>query len=175
VIQTSNTRWVLTTTWLAMKVAVTYMGLCGCLFLLLRKPMVSLFIGSDVPPAEAAEILRLGSLVLICAAIFQIFDAIGITLTGALRGAGDTVWPGIMTALLSWTFLIGGGLFMVRFFPELRSIGPWIAASFYLIAYGGAMSIRYLRGAWRRIRLLDREPGSAVETAEALELMTAEP
>ncbi len=161
-------------TWLALKIAGAYMGACGLLFFVLRNPMVSLFIGSDVPPEDAAEILRLGGLVMICAAVFQIFDAIGITLTGALRGAGDTVWPGLMTAFLSWTILVGGGLFMVRFFPDLRSIGPWIAASMYLITFAGAMTIRFLRGNWRRIELLDRSHGGAVEMAERLERMSTE-
>jgi MATE family multidrug resistance protein len=93
---------------------------------------------------------------LIVVAIFQTVDGLGIVYTGALRGAGDTVFPGIVTAIYSWVFIVGGGWIAVTFFPQLGSIGPWIAASIYIILIGLTMAYRFERGGWRSIDLLGR-------------------
>lgn len=145
-------------TWLGLRVAMVYMGACAAVFLIFREPLVRAFVNADEAPAMASEVVRIGSAVMVCAAVFQLFDACGITLAGALRGAGDTVWPGVMTALLSWTILIGGGWTMISLFPGLRSIGPWIAASVYIIIFAGAMMWRFLSGRWREIQLIERGP-----------------
>ena len=92
-------------------------------------------------------------------------------MVGALRGAGDTVWPGVVTVVLSWTLIIGGGELMLLWFPSLGSLGPWIAASAYIIILGLAVLARFMGGKWKHITLLDRadvqpvagEPIKAVE------------
>lgn len=146
--------------WLGVRVNMVYMGTCAAVFVLFRRELVGAFIDASVPPEQAAEILRIGSLVMICAALFQLFDAMGITMAGALRGAGDTVWPGVVTVLLSWSIIIGGGWLMWRLFPELRSLGPWIAAAVYITAFAAAMTLRFVGGRWRSIRLLRPEDGA---------------
>jgi hypothetical protein len=86
-------------------------------------------------------------------------DAVGIVYTGALRGAGDTVWPGVATAVLSWSLLVGGGVILISIAPQLESRGPWIAATGYIVIYGIVMAVRFERGGWRSIRLL-HDPAS---------------
>ena len=89
------------------------------------------------------------------AAAFQTFDAIAMTLGGALRGAGDTVWLGIVTIGLSWSIIVGGGFALVHFAPQLQSVGPWIAAAVYIFALSMATLMRYLGGKWKLIKLVD--------------------
>jgi MATE family multidrug resistance protein len=110
--------------------------------------------GLSYTAKEQEEIIRLGANMLILVAIFQTVDALGIVYTGALRGAGDTVWPGVITAIFSWVFIVGGGWVAVTYFPETGSIGPWIAAASYVIIIGITMTIRFERGGWRSIDLL---------------------
>jgi MATE family multidrug resistance protein len=107
----------------------------------------------------AAEVIAIGSRLMICAAVFQTFDAVGIVYTGALRGAGDTVVPGVATIVLSWGLIVGLGAWLVHGRPDLASVGPWIGASVYIVVYGIWMGARFERGAWRRIRLLEPTPG----------------
>ena len=85
--------------------------------------------GSNYTAQERQDIIRLGANMLILVALFQTVDAFGIVYMGALRGAGDTVWPGVVTAIYSWVFIVGGGWIAVTYFPEIGSIGPWIARS----------------------------------------------
>ena len=146
----------------AILIAMAYMGMCGLAFLLFRHPMVRLFV--SVTPAEAAqglvaeEIVRIGGKILVCAAVYQIFDALGIVYLGALRGAGDTRWPMFTTLVLSGFLLLGGATAMVLLLPGLGSLGPYIAATGYLMVWGTVMGWRFESGKWRKIDLLGAAP-----------------
>ena len=149
--------------WLGVSLTMAYMGVCALGFVLFRHEAIGLFIDPTTAPEQRAELIRIGSEVMIAAAVFQLFDALGITLIGALRGAGDTVWPGIITLVLAWTCIVLGGHAMIRFFPEFGSLGPWIAASVYIMLLGSSMCVRFVLGRWKRIDLL----GHAARPAEA--------
>jgi len=141
--------------WLGLGVAVTYMTFCGLCFVLFRRHLVAAFIDSTTPPDQAARIIQLGAQFLIATAAFQFFDGVAMSLTGALKGAGDTRFPSIMTVLLSWTIIVAGGLAMVRWAPQLQSLGPWIAAAVYIALLSMAMFWRFRSGEWKKIKLLD--------------------
>lgn len=149
----------------ALLLAMGYMGTCGLAFLLFRGPLVDVFVtAQDTPGLSGEAIVEIGSQLFIVAALFQLFDAIGIVYVGALRGAGDTRFTMVVTMLLSWTVVVGGGLTMVHWLPGLKSLGPWIAGAAYVIILGLVLAWRFEGGAWERIELLDREgplpPGS---------------
>ena len=142
---------------------VGYMAVCGVLMVVFREPLIRVFLSSEYTPEEAAEAIRIGSMIMICAAVFQVFDALGIAMTGALRGAGDTIIPGVLNAIFAWAFLLAGGWFIATRYPQLGSLGPWIGAAAFIIALGAALTWRWSSGAWKRIDL-DR-PGAPAEAA----------
>ena len=153
----------------ALIVAMIYMGLCGILFYFFRHGLVDFFV--RVSPEEhlnAARIVAIGQNVLLCAAVFQLFDAVGIVYIGALRGAGDTFWPMLMTIVLSWGVTLGGGAAMVFAAPQWTSLGPWIAASLYVVALGAMVAWRFEGGAWRKIDLLGRMGRAGLAAATTL-------
>ena len=136
-------------------IAMIYMTTCAVIFVIFREDMVAWFVSSsDIDPQRRDAIIALGSKFLILVALFQTVDAFGIVYSGALRGAGDTVWPGIVTAIYSWVFIVGGGWVAVTFFPQLGSLGPWIAAAVYVVLIGLTMVYRFEQGKWRSIDLL---------------------
>jgi len=156
----------------AVLAAMTYMGLCALAFVVLRYEMMELFVTSAPQTGEAAaippqRIVSVGVRILVCAAVFQLFDALGIVFVGALRGAGDTHWPMLMTIALSWSVTVGGGLAVVYLVPGLESLGPWLAASAYVIVLGLLLAWRFESGAWRRIDLLGHGPGTPGQTPTA--------
>jgi multidrug resistance protein, MATE family len=143
--------------------AMVWMGVCGAMFLAFRYPMVWLFATSDQIAMTSKcvspdEIVRIGVQIMVCAAVFQLSDAVSIVYIGALRGSGDTRWPMYVTIGLSWCIIVGGGLAIVKLVPQLESLGPWIAASAYVIVMGIAMAWRFESGAWRKIDILRRGP-----------------
>ncbi|MBN1943802.1 MAG: MATE family efflux transporter [Phycisphaerae bacterium] len=161
----------------ALIAAVGYMGLCGLFFFLFRHELVRFYISiapSDVASAEIAarvdSITHIGARLLLCAAIFQVFDAAAIIYNGALRGAGDTFWPMVTTIALCWLLQVGGGFTIVHNFPGLTSLGPWISASAFIVALSVVFCWRFESGQWRKIDLLKREelpPAPVDSTLEA--------
>jgi MATE family multidrug resistance protein len=150
---------------LGLALTVAYMTFCGLMFYIFRHPMVSLFVGGDIPAEDAQQIIAIGGRLMICAAIFQTFDALAIIYTGALRGAGDTLWPSIATIIYSWVFIMGLGWALARYVPQWESVGPWVGASAFIIFYGITMTLRFEMGGWRKIKLLRTPEEEAAEHA----------
>jgi MATE family multidrug resistance protein len=147
----------------ALAVTVAYMGLWALVMLLTRHDLVRLFAISSNSDAETvARIIEVGARLMICAAVFQVFDAVGIIYTGALRGAGDTLWPGLVTIALAWGCIVALGWWLAVSQPQWGGLGPWIGASVYIAALGVALAWRFERGRWRSIRLLEPAPSPAM-------------
>ena len=153
--------------WLGMRITVGYMGLCALAFVLFREQLVDLFVAEELKtanPEAAAELLRVGASIMIAAAVFQNFDAVAITTTGALRGAGDTIWPGVVTVVTSWGCIVGIGHALLAWAPGLGSLGPWIGASAYIMSLGVLLLGRFVAGRWKAIDVLGRSAGGRVDT-----------
>jgi len=145
---------------------VGYMAACGALMLAFRTQLVAVFAnGANTPPEVAAEVISVGATLMVAAALFQVFDAIGIIYASALRGAGDTLWPGVLTVVLSWGLIVGGGWGLVRLAPGLGALGPWIGASAYIVTLSIVLAARWHRGAWRTIRVLETPEEEAAREA----------
>ncbi len=147
--------------YLGLKVTLAYMGVCALAFVIFREQMISVFVPEDMGQDQREAVLRVGAMVMIAAAVFQLFDACAIVMSAALRGAGDTVWPGILTIVLSWALIVGAGHLLIWLAPGLGSVGPWIGAAAYIVALGVALLARFVQGKWRSIRLA--EPGADSE------------
>ncbi len=153
-------------TMLALKIAVGYMGLCALGFVLFREQLIDVFINDGTPEPERIRLLEIGVMIMIAAAVFQLFDAVAITMAGALRGAGDTVWPGVVTIILSWVCIPGVGYLLIVTMPQLGSMGPWIGASLYIIGLGIALGLRFRGGKWKTMSLVDRAGGEGGESVD---------
>jgi MATE family multidrug resistance protein len=141
--------------WLGMKCAMVYMSACALIMLLLRHELAAIFIKEGMPPEQQAEIMTYAARIMIVAAVFQVFDGLGITVFGVLRGAGDTLAPGIATAVLSWTCIVGVGWAMTEYYPQLGALGAWIGAGVYIVLMSLFLGWRYIDGAWMKKKLLD--------------------
>ncbi|MBE3070083.1 MAG: hypothetical protein IMZ66_07585, partial [Planctomycetes bacterium] len=102
--------------------------------------------------------------ILIC----QAFDAMNVIFIGALRGAGDTLWPGALQLVLAYGLGLGGSAAVAYYMPQWESLGPWGAASAYIIILGLVMWGRFLRGRWRSIRVVGPAPILLREETAAL-------
>jgi MATE family multidrug resistance protein len=140
---------------LGVMMAMAYMGVCALVFIVFRHALVGVFVHESVgAEAENAEVIAIASRIMIVAAVFQVFDGLGISLIGVLRGAGDTVWPGVVTIVLSWVFILGLGAGLAFGVPSLGSLGPWIGAAAYIIVLGLCLSWRFRGDAWLQRKVL---------------------
>lgn len=129
---------------LGFALAAGYMLSCGLLFFLGRHWLMGLF-------TQDADVLKLGSMLLVFAAIYQFFDAMYIIYNGALRGAGDTFVPAVATGVLCWGITVFGGFLIAKFYHQWGVAGPWTAATGYGIILGVFMLVRFRQGRWKAI------------------------
>jgi MATE family multidrug resistance protein len=127
-------------------VAVGYTWLCGLLFFFGRRALLGLF-------TKDPQVMRVGEMLLTFAAAYQVFDAMYIIYNGALRGAGDTFVPAVVTGGLCWGFTVVGAYFVARAFPALGVVGPWTMAMTYGVILSVYLLSRFRRGRWKQIRL----------------------
>lgn len=125
--------------------ALSYMTLMGLMYLTLRGPFIAFFNTDPV-------VIEVGGKILLCVAVFQLFDAMNFTFAGALRGAGDTHWTAGLIFVLSLFLFAPLSLGAVAF-TDLQSLGPWIAGTIYSIILGLALWWRFAHGKWREINI----------------------
>lgn len=147
----------ITRTYTGMRVAMVYMVCLGLIFAILGKILIGLLFSDD------PEVLRLGHILLCMAAIFQAFDAINVTLLGALRGAGDTRWVAIITSLCAYGFFLPLSL-ILAFLAGWGTVGAWIGATSYIIGLSLILLQRFRNGEWQSIRIFS-QPDETLEPA----------
>ncbi len=130
--------------YLALKVMMGYMILMGIVFYVFRDPFLRVF-------SQSEEVIAAGRVMLIFAAIFQIFDALYITFSHALRGAGDTRFPALALVGFSTVFLCCCGLFMVKYYPQFGALGPWSMTTLYVGFLGITLTARWIWGPWKKM------------------------
>jgi MATE family multidrug resistance protein len=148
---------------------MAYMGTVGVAFVLFGPSMMGFFSGEEA-------VISLGTRLMLFAAAFQLFDAIAINYSNALRGAGDTKWPAVAGALLAWSIMVGGGLVVSRTLPQLGALGPWSMATTFVFAIGITLWIRWRGGVWKHLDVIGRKEPVLVDYEPSLtEAVIAEP
>lgn len=131
--------------------AVIYMGGCGLIFWLARAALAGVFLSGSMA-------LHMAETILIFSAIFQVFDAMNVIFVSALRGAGDTVVPSLITLGAALTICVAGGGVVTMLAPQYGVSGPWTMATIYICFSGMANFIWWVSGRWKRIDLLGKRP-----------------
>jgi MATE family multidrug resistance protein len=134
---------------LCLKIGLAYMGFVGVCFFFLRDLLMAFW-------SQDPDVIATGSQILILAALYQVFHAARIIYIGALRGAGDTMWPAAVAGIGLIAIVGFGGVLIARLVPSLGAMGPWMAATISIIAVGLATGWRFTHGRWMTIDLFKR-------------------
>ena len=129
---------------IASSMTFVYMGSLSLIYLLARHSLIAGF-------NDAEAIVTIGSRIMICAAAFQLFDALGIIYDGALRGAGDTFIPAVFQVCCSWIFLFALAWWVGTYYPELGAVGPWMAATGLIATTAVFLTWRWYSRRWQKI------------------------
>ena len=131
--------------WVSVRLGVLFFGTAGLLEAIFARPILAFAAHSEAVQQAALVPLRLMG---VCTPLL----AVGMIVTQALFGAGNTRFVAVIEFLLhfgclvplAWVFgiLLGWGL-----------NGVWIAAAVYMALLSGIMSWKFQTGDWRRIRL----------------------
>jgi MATE family multidrug resistance protein len=142
-------------------ITAAYMGTVGVLLAALGPWVMPLFVGAADP--QAADVIRLGVVLLWIAAGYQLFDGLQLGSGFALRGAGDVRVPALIFFGLAWgvfvplahmlSFAPGEGWFEVLPQFGYGAVGGWVALLVYVILLATAMLLRWRSRRWQAIRI----------------------
>jgi MATE family multidrug resistance protein len=134
---------------LGFKVAATYMLGCGVVFFFAGRSLIRMF-------SADAEVIRIGGVVLVFCALFQLFDALFIIYSGALRGVRDTFVPACVQITLCWLMVVGGGIAVAKYARGWGVGGPWAIGVVYVAILGTFLMLRFRAGRWQNPNATER-------------------
>ncbi|MBN2183229.1 MAG: MATE family efflux transporter [Sedimentisphaerales bacterium] len=150
-------------TGMCVRIALIYMTIVGICYFIFRDTMMALW-------SDEEKVIEIGTRILACAAVYQIFHAVGVIYSGSLRGAGDTVWLAFISAACALLILGIGGLLVTIFLPSLNVVGPWIFATLSIVTVGLANRWRFRSKRWMSIDLFKRRSADVpVQTEPTIE------
>jgi multidrug resistance protein, MATE family len=117
--------------WTVIAMGTAFMLFSGLLFVIIPRPLIGLF-------SRDADVLALGSSLLLIAALFQLFDGLQGVITGTLRGLGDTRTPMVTNLAAHWLVGLPVG-YTLCFIAGWGAAGLWWGLSVGLILAGAVL------------------------------------
>lgn len=119
-------------------------GAVGLLFLVFSHPLARLYTDDLAVAAMAGTVLKI-------LALAQPGQSTQLSLAGALRGAGDTMYPLYASIFGIWIFRVFVAYVFVSIF-HLGLIGAWLALLLDQYTRAAVVYIRYRSGKWKYIK-----------------------
>ena len=130
----------------ALHLGVMYMGGLGLLFVCIPQVFLSIFTSDP-------HVIALGTILLRLVGLVQAGDALYWVCGGVLKGAGDTRWIMITSAVYNWlVFLPLAFLWGVVY--EGGIIGAWSSFAVTVLLQGCTFWVRFRRARWQEISLI---------------------
>jgi multidrug resistance protein, MATE family len=146
------------------RLALLYMGSFSIALVGWPDAFLSVFRPADAP-ADFAAIAKVGRHLLYFVAAYSLLDALNITYSAALKGAGDTRFVLWMLLVLSGTGLIIPVYVACAWFGA-GIYGAWTILAFYVMALALAYWWRYRAGHWRSMRVIEHAPAPGATFSE---------
>jgi putative MATE family efflux protein len=131
--------------YLAQRFCMVGMTTIGLLTFFLGHRLIAIFISDP-------EVIRIGTLGIKIWAFAMPGMATNNTFSGGLRGAGDTRWVLLLTAIGMWTMRVGGGALLV-FVLHLGAPGAWTGAILDHNIRALLTWWRFASGKWKNIKV----------------------
>ncbi|NLF38787.1 MATE family efflux transporter [bacterium] len=153
--------------------AVGYMTLMGVLFALFPALFFAPFRGEGISDELFSQVYHYGRWLLVMLALLGVFDGIQTTVSGALKGAGDTWFPMLVHAAVSWLMFVPGVYVMVSVL-HLGIYWAWAWFVLYVLVLAIVFPVRFRSGRWKLIEIKEtmpvQPPVPLVEEAEPHEV-----
>jgi MATE family multidrug resistance protein len=129
-----------------------YMCVIAFIYLAFPNFLVSLFENDrDVSNFTAVAALVPG--LLICVAAYSVVDAVNVTFSFALRGAGDTRFVTLVTFCLAWPIMVLPTFLVVQSGASLY--WAWWFATAHIFAMAACFYLRFRHGKWKTMRVIE--------------------
>ncbi|MGC8908394.1 MAG: MATE family efflux transporter [Desulfomonilaceae bacterium] len=144
----------------AFKLAMCYMAAMALLFFLFPTTFLELFRTTRDAASHFDAVLARGTVFLRIVAVWTLFDTLFIIFSGALKGAGDTVFAMWAQVGLAWFFFVPP-VYVITQLLGMGVLAAWCWGLLYVMLLGVVFWARFRQGKWRNISMI----GSSASTA----------
>jgi MATE family multidrug resistance protein len=156
------------TTYIGLRWMFGYMLVIAAIYLIFPHQLVAIFEG-DREVNDFAAVAQIVPNLLICVAIYSLADAVNVTFSFALRGAGDTWFVTVLTFCLAWPLMVIPTFVVVQL--DASVYWAWGFATAHIVAMSVCFWYRFRMGKWKAMRVIEHAPEDAlpesVEPAKA--------
>jgi multidrug resistance protein, MATE family len=125
------------------------------MYLLIPEVLVGAFQG-DHDRESFAAVAKIVPTLMACVAAYSVVDAVNVTFSFALRGAGDTRFVSLLTFALAWPIMVVPTFVVVRAGGSIYA--AWLFATAYIMAMAVCFFLRFRTGKWKNMRVIEAAP-----------------
>lgn len=143
------------TTWSAVHLLCAFTLILDLLFILAPQAIITLFIPDNGQQADYAQIMPLAVNLLRVVAAYILLDALYMTFSAVLKGAGDTrfiMWCTSLASLFAMLLPLYVGIEIL----EWDVYFAWYCVLFYIALLFSLSAFRYRQGKWQRMLVVER-------------------
>ena len=144
------------TVWSAMHCGLMFTGFFAVLFVAVPGLLIAPF-GAAADPQAFAPMRQMSTVLLRFVAAYCMFDVVNLILSGALKGAGDTLYVMLISTGSCLLFMLLPTYFFCIQPGGLGIYGAWSFLTLTVMVMAGAFLWRYLHGHWRSLRVIEHE------------------
>lgn len=162
------------TTWKAFRLSGAWMIGFAIIYLFVPDLILAPYTNQQ-DPVEAAAIRDQVVVLLRFVAAYCFFDAMAVVFSNAVRGAGDTRFPMILSFLSCWLVMVLPTWAYAKYYGGTHSLMvSWTACTVYITLIGVGMMLRFQTGKWKNMSVIeqDAEPVSATTVGETVNAVT---
>jgi MATE family multidrug resistance protein len=136
----------------AFKIGMVYSAIVFAFFVFFTPGLVNMF-RPDIPSPVFEAAFPLAVFMIRMAAIYVTVEAMLVIFIGALRGAGDTVWPMAVSVSIHWV-MVGLLLFIMKGLCLSPEVG-WVSVVVLFVFFSVIVFMRYAQGKWKNIKVIE--------------------
>ncbi|MDB4614272.1 MATE family efflux transporter [bacterium] len=148
------------TTWTAFKLSAAWMLGFAVIYLVAPDLILSPYANRQDP--EQFEAIRNQVVVLLrFVAAYCFFDAMAVVFSNAVRGAGDTKFPMLLSFLSCWLIMVLPTWIYTKHYGGSLTFS-WSACTAYITFIGFGMMLRFQGGQWKSMKVIEDEIASDI-------------
>ncbi|MCR4438306.1 MAG: MATE family efflux transporter [bacterium] len=140
-------------TWSGFHLSAAYMTLFAFGYLVFPRVFLRPF-AAQADAAQMARVFATAVVLLRFVAAYSLFDAMNVIFGSAIKGAGDTRFVALVNVALSWAVMVIPSYVAVSVFGK-GLLTMWGAATLYIMLVGLTFLLRFLRGKWKSMRVIE--------------------
>jgi MATE family multidrug resistance protein len=137
-----------------LKIGILFSSVIFVLFLFFPEMLVDVFQPKEYD-AAFAQARSLSIFMIQVAAVYVSIEAVIVTFTGVLRGAGDTYFAMMLSTSMHWAMAIG--IYVALNYANASAQTAWMISVGAFFLLGIAFYLRYRSGKWKEIEMVKSE------------------